>query len=223
MMSDELKKQAATVALESVKLDDVVGVGSGSTVNCFIDALAAIKHKIKGAVAASKASEVRLIAHGIPVLKLNDANEVNVYVDGADEINEYLQMIKGGGAALTGEKIMASVAKKMICIADESKKVNILGKFPLPIEVIPMARSYVAREMVKLGGTPVWRKGCMTDYGNEIIDVANLKLTDPLSWEEKINNIAGVVTNGIFAQQKADVLLLATASGVMKFGCISAL
>jgi ribose 5-phosphate isomerase A len=216
MDQNEMKKQAAIAAIELIKLDDIVGVGTGSTVNFFIDELIKIRNKIKGAVASSKATEARLKANGIKVFQLDAVNDLDIYVDGADEINDHLQMIKGGGAALTGEKIVACVAKKFVCIADQTKKVRVLGQYPLPIEVIPMARSYVAREMVKLGGTPVFRQGCITDYGNEIIDVSNLNILDPILFEEKINNIAGVVTNGIFARRSADILLLGTEGGVKK-------
>lgn len=215
MEQNEMKKQAAIAAIEFVKLDDIVGVGTGSTVNFFIDELIKIRNKINGAVASSKATEARLKANGIKVFQLDTVNDIDIYVDGADEINDQLQMIKGGGGALTGEKIIACVARKFICIADQTKKVGVLGQHPLPIEVIPMARSYVAREMVKLGGTPVWRQGFITDYGNEIIDVSNLEILNPVEWEEKINNITGVVTNGIFAKQKADILLLGTENGLV--------
>ncbi|HET8706517.1 MAG TPA: ribose-5-phosphate isomerase RpiA, partial [Pseudomonadales bacterium] len=190
------------------------GVGTGSTANFFIDALADIKHKIEGAVASSEATAQRLKKHGIPVFDLNSVSELPVYVDGADEADGYLALIKGGGGALTREKIVAAVADKFICIADQSKWVSVLGKFPLPVEVIPMARSYVAREIVKLGGDPVYREGFVTDNGNIILDVHNLVIAEPIKLEQQLNNIVGVVTNGLFAARGADVLLLGTAEGV---------
>ncbi len=214
MNQDELKKAAALAALEYIEHDMVIGVGSGSTVNYFIDALKSVKGKIEGAVASSNASAERLKALSIPVLDLNSVNDLPLCVDGADEINPHKQMIKGGGGALTREKIVAAVAKKFICIADQSKTVDMLGSFPLPVEVIPMARSYVARQLVKLGGDPVYRQGFVTDNGNVILDVHNLKILNPTEWEEKLNSIVGVVTNGLFARRPADVLLLATAQGV---------
>ncbi|OGT06619.1 MAG: ribose 5-phosphate isomerase A [Gammaproteobacteria bacterium GWF2_41_13] len=210
----QLKKEAAIAALDYINPDDIIGVGTGSTVDYFIEGLAALKHKIEGAVPSSKQSAAKLKAHGIPVIDLNTVGELSIYVDGADEVNNALQMIKGGGAALTGEKIVASVAKQFICIADASKKVDVLGQYPVPVEVIPMARSYVARAIVALGGDPVYRQGCITDYGNVILDVYNLKILNPLELEMAINHIAGVVTNGIFAKRRADVLLLADTSGV---------
>jgi ribose 5-phosphate isomerase A len=208
------KKAAAEAALKYLVVDEIIGVGTGSTVNYFIDALAAVKHKIQGAVASSVASETRLKAHGISVVDLNSAGELSLYVDGADEINSDLQMIKGGGGALTREKIVAACAKKFVCIADASKKVKTLGEFPLPIEVIPMARSYVAREIVKIGGTPVYREGVVTDNGNVILDVWGLKIFAPTKLEAMFNNITGVVCNGLFALRPADVLLLGDANGV---------
>ena len=214
MDQNQLKKLVAEAALKFVPDDCVVGVGSGSTVNCFIDALAGMKGRIDGAVAASEASAQRLKQHGIRVYDLNAVDKIPVYIDGADEINHYLQMIKGGGAALTREKIVSSVAEQFICIADASKLVDILGKFPLPVEVIPMARSHVARELVKLGGNPVWREGVVTDNGNWILDVHGMSITEPAKMESEINQIVGVVTNGLFAGRRADVLLLGTASGV---------
>jgi len=217
MPENKLKQEAALAALDYVDDDMIIGVGTGSTVNYFIDALASIKHRIEGAVSSSKNSTMRLKAKGIPVFELNSIDEIAIYVDGADEINEHLQMIKGGGAALTGEKIVSSVAKTFICIADESKKVDILGNFPLPIEVIPLARSYVGREIVKLGGDPVYREGVITDYGNIILDIHNLKILDPVELEKTLNNIPGVVTNGLFACQPADKLLLGTNKGVKKY------
>ena len=214
MNQNELKQQAAGAALAYVEFDSVLGIGSGTTTGFFIDALAKIKHKIKGVVAASKISSKHLRRHGIEVLDLNNVDTIPVYVDGADEINSHLQMIKGGGAALTGEKIIAAMAKRFICIADTSKKVDVLGKFPLPIEVIPMARSYVAREIVKLNGDPHYRQGVITDNGNVILDVYHLNILDAVQLEIQLNNIAGVVSNGIFARRPADLLLLATGQGV---------
>ncbi len=214
MSLDAAKKAAAEAALDYIEAGVIVGVGTGSTANFFIDALARIKHKIDGTVASSDASAERLKRHGIPVLDLNSANEVAVYVDGADEATKYLHLIKGGGGALTREKIVAAASRKFVCIADESKLVDVLGKFPLPIEVIPMARSYVAREMVKLGGSPVYRQGFKTDNGNVILDVHGLTIMEPSKLEAQLNNIAGVVTNGIFAIRPADVLLLGSAQGV---------
>lgn len=214
MTQNELKEAVGRAAIAYIPDDCIVGVGTGSTANYFIDALAEIKGRIKGAVSSSEASVARLKAHGIPVYELNTIDELPVYVDGADEINHQLQMIKGGGAALTREKIVAAVAEQFICIADESKLVDVLGTFPLPVEVIPMARSYVAREIVKLGGYPAYREGVVTDNGNIIIDVHGLKITQANELESKLNQIVGVVTNGIFAHRRADVLLLGTASGV---------
>jgi ribose 5-phosphate isomerase A len=214
MNQDALKKQVAEAAIKYVPHDTIIGVGTGSTVNFFIDALAAIKNKIEGAVSSSEASKIRLQKLGIPIIDLNSVSTLSVYIDGADEINAHLQMIKGGGAALTREKIVAAVAEQFICIADASKKVDVLGKFPLPVEVIPMARSYVARQIVKLGGDPDYRQGVITDNGNIILDVYNLKIIDPLKLEQDLNNITGVVTNGLFARRPADVLLLATEHGV---------
>ena len=214
MTQDELKQRVAQEALKHVVEDAVVGVGSGSTVNFFIDALAAIKGRIDGAVAASEASAERLRKHGIRVFDLNSVSELPVYVDGADEVTEHLAMIKGGGGALTREKIVAAVAKRFVCICDASKLVGVLGKFPLPVEVIPMARSYVGRELLKLGGQPVLRENVTTDNGNLIIDCHGLSIIDPPALEAKLNQIAGVVTNGLFAQRSADVLLLAEPGGV---------
>lgn len=202
------KKKAALAALEFIQDDMIIGVGTGSTVAYFIEALSAVKHKIEGAIASSIATEKKLKALSIPVLDLNSINELPLYVDGADEINEAKQMIKGGGGALTREKIIATVAKKFVCIVDQSKKVDLLGEFPVAIEVLPMARSYVAREIVKMGGDPVYREGFVTDNGNVILDVYHLKLTDPKAMEEKLKNIVGVVENGIFAKRLADVLLV---------------
>ncbi len=212
MTADELKQQAARAALDYVK-GGIIGVGTGSTVNHFIDYLASIKGRIDGAVSSSEASTERLKGHGIPVLDLNATGELEVYIDGADESDHYLNLIKGGGGALTREKIIAGASKKFVCIADESKLVDILGAFPLPVEVIPIARSHVARQLVKLGGTPVWREHFVTDNGNLILDVHNLEIMKPMEMEQKINAIAGVVTTGIFALRGADVLILGTESG----------
>jgi ribose 5-phosphate isomerase A len=213
MTQDEMKKSAAIKALTFIENDTIVGVGTGSTVNHFIDALATIKYKIIGAVSSSEESSKRLIAHGIEVFDLNSVDALDVYVDGADEITKHMAMIKGGGAALTREKIVAAVAIKFICIADDSKAVEVLGNFPLPVEVIPMARSYVARELVKLGGDPVYREGVITDNGNVILDVYNLTIIEPKSLETKINALVGVVTNGLFAHRGADILVLAGNNG----------
>ena len=212
MNQNEMKQACAEAAIAFVPENSIVGVGTGSTANYFIDALA--KVRIDGAVAPSEASAARLKSHGIPVFDLNTIDELPVYVDGADEINHQLQMVKGGGAALTREKIIAAVAEKFICICDESKLVDVLGKFPLPVEVIPMARSHVAREIVKLGGHPAYREGVITDNGNIIIDVHGLSISQASELETKLNQIVGVVTNGLFAHRRADVLLLGTANGV---------
>jgi ribose 5-phosphate isomerase A len=214
MDKEALKQAAATAALKYIENDCIVGVGTGSTVNYFIAALATIKARIDGAVSSSLATTTRLKALNIPVYDLNSVNQLHIYVDGADEVNHHFQCIKGGGGALTGEKIIANVAQKFICIADESKKVSLLGGFPVAVEVLPMARSYVAREIIKLGGDPIYRQGFVSDYGNVILDVHNLSLVDPLKMEQTLNNLAGVVCNGIFAQRPADVLLLATSEGV---------
>jgi ribose 5-phosphate isomerase A len=213
MSQDQMKKLAAEAALEYVE-GGIVGVGTGSTVNHFIDFLATIKGRIDGAVSSSEVSTARMKEHGIPVLDLNYAGELDLYVDGADESNHRLELIKGGGGALTREKIVAGASSKFVCIADASKLVEVLGAFPLPVEVIPMARSHVARKLVELGGTPVWREGFISDNGNLILDVRNLEITDPKSLEQEINNIAGVVTNGLFALRPADVLILGTENGV---------
>jgi ribose 5-phosphate isomerase A len=210
----ELKMKAALAALAYIHDDMIVGVGTGSTVNCFIEALATLKHKIDACVASSKATEARLKAAGIPVLELNAAREVSVYVDGADEVTAYGEMIKGGGGALTREKIIATVAKQFVCIVDESKVVKHLGAFPLAIEVIPMARSFVARQIVMLGGDPQYREGFVTDNGNIILDVFNLTINTPIALEERINLITGVVENGLFANRVADVVLVAKQNGV---------
>ncbi len=217
MNADAMKKQAAEAALGYVE-GGVIGVGTGSTVNHFIDALATIRGRIEGAVSSSEASTARLKQQGIRVLDLNGVGELSLYVDGADESNDRLQLIKGGGGALTREKIVAAASRQFVCIADESKLVEVLGRFPLPVEVIPMARSYVARELVQLGGTPVWRDGFVTDNGNLILDVQHLEITDPLQLEQQINMIAGVVTVGLFAHRPADVLILGTPNGVRTLG-----
>ncbi|NMP32972.1 ribose-5-phosphate isomerase RpiA [Thalassotalea sp. M1531] len=214
MTQDELKKAVGQAAVKFVKPDSIVGVGTGSTVNHFIDALAEIKDQIRGAVSSSEQSTEKLKSYGIEVFSLNDVDQLDVYIDGADEITEHMHMIKGGGAALTREKIVAAVAKEFICIADDSKQVGVLGQFPLPVEVIPMARSYVARELVKLGGDPVYRQGVVTDNGNVILDVHNMSIIDPKATEIAINAIVGVVTNGLFACRGADKLLLGTSNGV---------
>lgn len=214
MTQDDKKKAAAYTALEYVEKDSIVGVGTGSTVNHFIDALATMKNEIEGAVSSSEASTEKLKEYGIEVFDLNSVSELSVYVDGADEINPYNHMIKGGGAALTREKIVSAVADKFICIVDDTKNVDILGDFPLPVEVIPMARSYVARELVKLGGDPVYREGVITDNGNIILDVHNMKIAEPVKLETQINAIVGVVTNGLFANRAADVVLVGSEDGV---------
>ncbi len=218
MSQDELKQAVARAALDYIKPkiedDSVIGIGTGSTANYFIDYLAEIKGQVNATVASSEASAERLRKHGIPVFDLNAVDEITVYVDGADESDPQLALIKGGGAALTREKIVAAVAKEFVCIADGSKLVDQLGQFPLPVEVIPMARSHVARELVKLGGDPVYREGVVTDNGNIILDVFNFMIPNPGETEQKINNITGVVTNGIFATRPADILLLATPDGI---------
>ncbi len=213
MTQDEMKRKAAEAALEYVIHDEIVGVGTGSTVNHFIDALAEIKHLIKGAVSSSVASTERMEAHGIKVYNLNEVNGIEVYIDGADESDHYLNLIKGGGGALTREKIIAGVSKKFVCIADESKLVDVMGTFPLPVEVIPMARSYIARELVKLGGRPVYRNGFVTDNGCDIIDVHDLKIMGAVKLENELNKLPGIVTVGIFANRPADVLILGTPEG----------
>ncbi|MCX7672758.1 MAG: ribose-5-phosphate isomerase RpiA [Thiobacillaceae bacterium] len=213
MNQDQMKQAAAQAALDYVPAG-VIGVGTGSTANYFIDALAGIKSRIDGAVASSVATAERLKRHGIPVLDLNEVGELEVYVDGADEITRHLKMIKGGGGALTREKIVAACARKFVCIVDQTKLVDVLGRFPLPVEVIPMARSYVARQLVKLGGHPVLRAGFTTDNGNVILDVHNLNILDPVALEGEINQIVGVVTNGLFARRGADVCLVGTPQGV---------
>ncbi len=217
MNQNELKLATAQAAIRYVEDGSVVGVGTGSTADFFINELGKIKHRIDGAVASSEGTAQKLKALGVAVYDLNSVKDLPVYVDGADEITQHLAMIKGGGGALTREKIVAAVARKFICIADQSKLVDVLGKFPLPVEVIPMARSYVAREIVKLGGLPAWRQGFTTDNGNLILDVHNLTITQPMALEAALNQIVGVVTNGLFAQRGADVLLLGTADGVKIF------
>ena len=210
----EMKKIAAQAALQFVKPDMIVGVGSGSTVNCFIEALGTLKDQIKGAVAASKNSEALLREQGIEVFSTNDVSGLDIYVDGADEINPQKMMIKGGGAALTREKIVAALAKNFICIVDSSKQVDVLGStFPLPIEVIPMARSQVARKLVTLGGAPEYREGVVTDNGNIILDVHNFAIMNPVEMEKELNNIAGIVTNGVFALRPADTVIVGTPDG----------
>lgn len=214
MTQDEMKKAVAKAALEHVVPDTIIGIGTGSTANHFIDFLAEIKSSIAGTVASSVASAERLKKHGIPVLDLNDVAEISVYVDGADETNGRMHLVKGGGGALTREKIVAAASRKFVCIVDETKVVDVLGKFPLPVEVIPMARSYVARELVKLGGSPVYRDGFVTDNGNFILDVHDLQIKEPTELEARLNNIVGVVTNGLFALRPADVVLVGTPNGV---------
>ncbi|WP_409311281.1 ribose-5-phosphate isomerase RpiA [Pectobacterium sp. B1J-3] len=214
MTQDELKKAVGWAALDYVRPDTIVGVGTGSTAAHFIDALGSIKHQIKGAVSSSDASTAKLKSLGIPVFDCNDVDSLDVYVDGADEINGHMQMIKGGGAALTREKIIAAISRQFVCIVDASKQVDVLGKFPLPVEVIPMARAYVARELAKMGAQPVYRQGVVTDNGNIILDVHNLNMMDAVAVENHINGIAGVVTVGLFANRGADVALVGTADGV---------
>jgi len=214
MTQDELKAAVARAAIDHVPTGGIVGVGTGSTANFFIAELGRVKHKFDAAVASSEGTAQKLKALGIEVVDLNSAVELTVYVDGADEITPAFAMLKGGGGALTREKIVAAVARTFVCIADESKLVDVLGRFPLPVEVIPMARSYVARELVKLGGVPEWRQGFVTDNGNVILDVYNLEITKPIELETTLNQITGVVTNGLFARRGADILLLGTAEGV---------
>ena len=214
MNQDELKQQVARAAIDYVVPGTVIGVGTGSTANYFIDELAKIKGRIEGTVASSVASAERLKGHGIPVFDLNEVDGLSVYIDGADESNRHLQLIKGGGGALTREKIVAAASDKFVCIADETKLVDVLGKFPLPIEVIPMARSLVARELVKRGGRPVLREGFTTDNGNIILDIHDLEIMEPARLEDELNNIPGIVTVGIFALRPADILLLGTREGV---------
>ncbi|MFD1006817.1 ribose-5-phosphate isomerase RpiA [Oceanisphaera ostreae] len=219
MTQDEMKKAAGWAALEYVPAGSIIGVGTGSTVNHFIDALATIKDQIKGAVSSSEASSARLKELGIPLFDLNEIEDFAVYVDGADEIDPSMAMIKGGGAALTREKIVAAVAQRFVCIVDGTKTVEVMGQFPLPVEVIPMAREYVARELTKLGGKPVYREGVVTDNGNHILDVHELSIIAPKKLETQINAIVGVVTNGLFAERGADVLLIGTPDGVKTRKC----
>ncbi len=214
MTQDEQKRAVAQAAIQHVPAGCIVGVGTGSTANYFIEELARIKHKIEGAVASSEATAQRLRSHGIEVMDLNSVNELPLYVDGADEVTEHLHMIKGGGGALTREKIVAAVARKFVCVADQSKLVAVLGEFPLPVEVIPIARSYVAREIARLGGQPMLRQGFTTDNGNVILDVRGLQILNPVELETALNQITGVLTNGLFARRGADVLLLGTDSGI---------
>lgn len=214
LSADALKRAVAEAALGYVEEGEILGVGTGSTANFFIEGLKPIRHKVKAAVASSEATKQRLEAIGIDVVSLNDVDHIGVYVDGADEINAALEMIKGGGGALTREKIVAALADKFVCIADESKWVQQLGKFPLPIEVIPMARSMIARELVKLGGSPVYRQGVVTDNGNVILDTYGLDISNPVALETQLNNLVGVVCNGLFARRPADVLLLGGSAGV---------
>lgn len=216
MSQDDGKKMAAEAAMEFVEAGEIIGVGTGSTVNFFIDYLAEVKNKIDGAVSSSIASTERMQEHGIKVFDLNDVNGMSIYVDGADESTRNLHLVKGGGGALTREKIIAAASEKFICIADDSKLVDRLGKFPLPVEVIPMARSMVARKLMKYGGQPVLREGFTTDNGNEILDIQGLDIIDPLAMEQEINQIPGVVTVGLFAERGADVLLLGAESGVTR-------
>jgi ribose 5-phosphate isomerase A len=218
MTQEDMKRAVAQAAIAHVPSDCIVGVGTGSTANFFIDELGKIKHKIRGAVASSEASAKRLQGQGIEVVSLNDAGTLPVYVDGADEVTRNMHMIKGGGGALTREKIVAAASRKFVCVCDASKLVDVLGRFPLPLEVIPMARSYVARELVKLGGQPVLREGFTTDNGNIILDVRGLHILNPVELESTLDHIAGVVTNGLFARRPADVLLLGTPDGVQTLG-----
>jgi ribose 5-phosphate isomerase A len=211
---DLQKLAAAKAAITYVVEDSIIGVGTGSTVNFFIDELAKIKHKIEGVVVTSTATEARLKAHHIPICDLNSVNQLPVYIDGADEFNHHRYLIKGGGGALTREKIVAAVADQFVCIVDASKQVSVLGQFPLPVEVIPCSRSYVARELVKLGGSPEYREGFVTDNGNVILDVYHLDIVEPVILEERINGLAGVVCNGLFAKRPADRILMATADGI---------
>ena len=214
MTQDELKKAVARAAVAHVVEGEIVGVGTGSTANCFIDELALIRHRIRGAVASSEATRTRLEGHGITVFDLNDVDQIPLYVDGADEINEAMQMIKGGGGALTREKIVAAVSRKFVCIVDRSKLVPVLGRFPLPVEVIPMALGHVQRELACLGGIPLLRTGFVTDNGNLIVDLHGLQIVDAVALETRINQIVGIVSSGLFACRPADVCLLGTATGV---------
>ncbi|MET1256155.1 ribose-5-phosphate isomerase RpiA [Aliikangiella maris] len=217
MDQQQLKIEAAKTALKYIQDDEIIGIGTGSTVNCFIDLLEPYKNRIKAAVSSSEVSTQRLKSIGIEVIDLNDADSVPVYIDGADESNTSLELIKGGGGALTREKIIAAVAEKFVCIADESKYVETLGQFPLPVEVLPMARSHVAREIVKLGGNPVYRAGFTTDNNNVILDIHSLEINQAKALESKINQIVGVVANGLFAHRPADHLILATKNGIKEY------
>jgi len=218
MTQEELKRAVAKTAIEYVEENAIIGVGSGTTINYFIDFLAKIKNRLEGTVASSLATEARLKAANIPVLDLNSVDRLQLYIDGADEFNPKRELIKGGGAALTREKILASASEQFICIVDESKRVAVLGEFPVPIEVIPMARSYVAREIVKLGGKPVYREGVITDNGNVILDVHHWEIAEPLKLEHTLNNIPGVVCNGVFAARTADLILVSTQTGMTVIG-----
>ncbi len=216
MNQDKMKRAVAEAALDYIEIGDIVGIGTGSTANHFIDALAKMKGRIDGAVASSESSAARLKGHGINVLDLNNTGTLPVYVDGADEVDRHLRLIKGGGGALTREKIVASASEKFVCVIDQSKQVDVLGEFPLPVEVIPMAQSMVARKLIKFGGTPELRANFVTDNGNIIIDIRNLSITDPCGLEAELNNIPGIVTNGLFALRPADIVLVGTPSGVDK-------
>ena len=216
MSQEQMKREVAKAALEFVEYDAVIGVGTGSTVNCFIDALAESRIRVETAVSSSEATTERLRNIGVRVSDLNQTGGLDVYIDGADEFDPHRRLIKGGGAALTREKIVAGASRKFVCIVDESKRVNILGKFPLPVEVIPMARSLVARKLVALGGQPEWRENCTTDNGNWILDVHNMDLVDPVATEQQINNIPGVVTCGLFAIRSADIVLVAGDTGISR-------
>lgn len=217
MSPEQAKQLVAQAAIEHIEWDWVVGVGTGSTANLFIDELAKIKGQIDGAVASSEASAERLRGHGIKVMELDQVGDLPIYVDGADEATKHLHLIKGGGAALTREKIVAAASEKFVCIADDSKLVGTLGKFPLPIEIIPMAKSYIGRQLIKLGGNPIFREGVITDNGNYIIDVHDLKIDNPIELEKQLNQITGIVTNGLFAQRGADILLLGGEDGVTSY------
>ncbi len=217
MSPEQAKQLVAQAAIEHIEWDWVVGVGTGSTANLFIDELAKIKGQIDGAVASSEASAERLRGHGIKVMELDQVGDLPIYVDGADEATKHLHLIKGGGAALTREKIVAAASEKFVCIADDSKLVGTLGKFPLPIEIIPMAKSYIGRQLIKLGGNPIFREGVITDNGNYIIDVHDLKIANPIELENELNQITGIVTNGLFAKRGADILLLGGEDGVTSY------